>query len=310
MKFLACTLKKLSFKYKNTKTSEEMRRIITILFTLCIALTMSAQRGKVGTSVGIIGGTITPEGLEEIKEAGISYIEVTLNPMWRNKPENEVYIKAYESLKYIKEAGLKVWSVHLPFSKKLDISLIDPVARENSVKTMEEMIRIAGIFEPQCLILHPGADTIKDKATRKERLKCSRNSIGRLAIAAKEIGAVLCIEDLPRTCPGRTADEIDYLTADIPNVGVCFDTNHLLIDTHDEFFEKVGDRIYTIHVADYDRVDEKHWPPFHEKGVVDWEAFYNNLRKIGYKGVFMFEVSYKYATPADLVPIYNKIRRL
>jgi sugar phosphate isomerase/epimerase len=284
-----------------------MKRIMTFAAALLLTVGAWAQSGKIGASVGIAGGT-TPEAMAKLKAAGIEYIEVTMNPFWRNKPENEVYIKAYEALKNIKDAGLTVWSVHLPFSKTLDISQIDPEKREESIRIMTEMIKLAGIFNPTCLVLHPGADTIKDPDTREERLKCSRNSIGRLAIVAKEIGAVLCIEDLPRTCPGRTADEMDYLTADIPNVKICFDTNHLLIDSHDEFFEKVGDRIFTLHVSDYDRVDEKHWLPFHEKGVVDWAAFNKNLKKIKYKGVFMFEVSGKHGTPEDLVKVYKKIR--
>ncbi len=284
-----------------------MKRFITLFFALTLGLVALGQKGKVGTSVGIIGG-VTKEGLEEIKEAGIEYIEVTMNPFWRDKPENEVYIKAYEALKLIEDSGLKVWSVHLPFSNQLDVSVLNPAKRNANVDVMTEMIKLAGIFKPTCLILHPGADTIKDESTREERLKCSRNSIGKLAITAKEINTILCIEVLPRTCPGRTAQEIDYLTRDIPNVKVCFDTNHLLLGTHDEFFEVVGDRIGSIHVSDYDKVDEKHWLPFHEKGVIDWKAFYKNLKKSGYKGVFMFEVKKSEGTPKDLVRVYKQMK--
>lgn len=136
-----------------------------------------------------------------------------------------------------------------------------------------------------------------------------RNSICRLAIAAKQIGALLCIENLPRTCPGRTAEEIEYLTADIPNVAVCFDTNHLLLGSHKDFLKKVGDRIRTLHVSDYDGVDEKHWLPMHEKTIIDWTTFYKDLKKTGYKGVFMFEVTKKHGTPNDLVKIYKTLKK-
>jgi sugar phosphate isomerase/epimerase len=248
--------------------------------------------------------------MAEIKAAGIDYIEVTMNNFVRKQPENEVYIKAYQALKDIREAGLKVWSVHLPYSSTWDVSIIDPKKREAAVVFFEEMIRLAGIFEPECLVLHPGADNIKNANTRADRLKCARNSIGRLALVAKEIGAVLCVEDLPRTCPGRTADEIDYLTADIPNVKICFDTNHLLIDTHEEFFHKVGDRIGTIHVSDYDRIDEKHWLPLSGRGVVDWPAFCRNLKACGYKGVFMFESRGDGVTAEDVVRVYEQMKKL
>lgn len=287
-----------------------MKRILVILFMISISMGLSAQKGKVGTSVSLVGGTVTPENLAEIKAAGIEYLEVTMNPFVRKQPEKEVYIKAYKALKDINDAGLKVWSVHLPYSSSWDVSAIDREKRAKAVAFFEDMIALAGIFSPECLVLHPGADNIKDDEERAERLKCARNSIARLAIAAESIGACLCVEDLPRRCPGRTADEIDYLTADIPNVGVCFDTNHLLIDTHDEFFAKLGDRIRTVHISDYDRVDEKHWLPFHEKGTVDWKAFCRNLRESGYKGVWMFESRGEGVDAECVMDVYKKLRKL
>lgn len=285
-----------------------MKKLMLFIFALLVSVSISAQKGKVGTSISLVG-QITPETLAQIKNAGIDYIEVTMNNFVRKQPENEVYTKAYKALKDIKDAGLKVWSVHLPYSSAWDISIIDPVKRAEVVAFFEEMIRLAEIFEPECLVLHPGADTIKDDDTRADRLKCARNSIGRLALTAKEIGAVLCIEDLPRTCPGRTADEIDYLTADIPNVKICFDTNHLLIDTHEDFFQKVGDRIGTIHVSDYDRVDEKHWLPLSGRGVIDWPAFCKNLKACGYEGVFMFESRGEGVTAEDVVRVYKQMKK-
>lgn len=286
-----------------------MKRLFTVLAVLMLSTSLwGGQDYKLGTSCGIAGGT-SPEALAKIKEAGIEYIELSINGFWRKKPANEVYIRAYKTLQNVEASGLKVWSVHLPFSSSLDISVLDNKKREANLRFFEEMIRLAGIFKPKCLVLHPGADTIKDEETRQERLKCSRNSIGRLAIAAADIGALLCIEDLPRTCPGRTAEEMDYLTAGIPNVRICFDTNHLLLGTHEEFLEKLGDRIATIHVSDYDGVDEKHWMPFHEEGIVDWHAFYQGLKKIKYKGVFMFEVKKGEGTPADLVKVYKQMKK-
>lgn len=285
-----------------------MKRIILVIAALVLGTALWAQGSKVGTSVSIIGG-LSPESLAEVKDAGIDYIEVSINAFWRKKPENEVYIKAYNALKIIQDAGLKVWSVHLPFSSGRDISVIDPKKREETLEFFEEIIQLSSIFEPKYLVLHPGADTIKDGESREERLKCSRNSIGRLAIAARNIGAVLCIENLPRTCPGRTAQEMDYLTANIPNVAICFDTNHLLLGSHQEFIELLGDRIKTLHISDYDAVDEKHWLPYHEQGVVDWGAFYKGMKKAGYKGLFMFEVTKKHGTPKDLVSVYEQMKK-
>jgi sugar phosphate isomerase/epimerase len=56
-------------------------------------------------------------------------------------------------------------------------------------------------------------------------------------------------------------------------------------------------------------VDEKHWLPYHEQGVVDWGAFYKGMKKAGYKGLFMFEVTKKHGTPKDLVSVYEQMKK-
>ena len=130
-----------------------MKKLLLFIASLAVSVSVLAQNGKVGTS-GSLVGQITPETLAEIKSAGIDYIEVTMNNFVRKQPENEVYIKAYQALNDIREAGLKVWSVHLPYSSTWDVSIIDPKKREAAVVFFEEMIRLAGIFEPPPGFLH------------------------------------------------------------------------------------------------------------------------------------------------------------
>jgi sugar phosphate isomerase/epimerase len=40
---------------------------------------------------------------------------------------------------------------------------------------------------------------------------------------------------------------------------VCFDTNHLLKESSEDFARAVGPHIVTLHVSDYDGKDERHW---------------------------------------------------
>jgi sugar phosphate isomerase/epimerase len=134
-------------------------------------------------------------------------------------------------------------------------------------------------------VLHPSSEPIAD-SERKARLDCARKSIKELLPLAKEIGAVLCIENLPRTCLGRVTDELKYILEPFPELMVCFDTNHLLIESHEKFFYELGDRIGTIHISDYDRIDERHDLP--GNGVIDWPAFHYMLRQCGYDGIFMY----------------------
>lgn len=282
-----------------------MRRLFTLVAATFLTILLHAGDYKVGVSLSMCGKEATQEQLDAIKAAGIEWVEVVMNSYQRTCPENEGYIRAYRTKAMLEKAGLKVWSCHLPFSRTLDISVTDPQKREANVQIQEKMIELAAIFSPKRLILHPSSEPIDD-AERPERLICSRNSIGRLALAAARAGAVLCIEDLPRTCLGRESSELMYLIQDYPDVMICFDTNHLLSESHDHFFEIAGSRIATLHVSDYDRVDERHW--IEGEGCIDWPAFLANLKKCGYKGVFMHEVRRgENATPENIVKAYREV---
>ncbi len=174
-----------------------MKKLLFITIAFLLAAGAARAEYPVGVSLGMVK-VPEPEKLAQIKAAGIDHVEVVFNYFWRNAPENECYTRAYRVRAMLDEAGLEVWSCHLPFSRTLDISVLDPQRREENVLLMERMIRLAEIFHPQRLVLHPSSEPIADEE-RETRLQNSANSIGRLALAAKGIGAVLCIENLPRT---------------------------------------------------------------------------------------------------------------
>lgn len=281
--------------------------LTAILALTCLGL--SCKDFEVGLSLSMFNGKDIPTAaqLQQVSDAGIQWVEVILNPMSsRYCPENESYTRAFRLKSMLDSLGLKVWSCHLPYSKNIDISLTDPSARENALEEDERMIELAGaVFAPKRIVLHPSAEPIADE-DRPARLKCSKNSICRLSIAVKKIGAVLCVEDLPRTCLGHTAAELEYLLSDCPEVKVCFDTNHLLLEPHDHFFDVLGPRIGTIHASDYDGVDERHW--IEGTGIIDWPRLLANLKACGYKGVFMHEVrAGNNVTPATVKSAYRTV---
>ena len=173
------------------------------------------------------------------------------------------------------------------------------------MELFKRMIRLCGeLYAPQRLVLHPSSEPIGD-AERPQRLANARASIRELAPVAKEIGAVLCVENLPRTCLGRVTAEMKELIADTPDVMVTFDVNHLLIESHEQYFDALGDRIGNVHMSDYDRVDERHALP--GNGVIDWPYVHWRLRMSGYNGIFMHEVKASAGKPADLPKRYNEL---
>lgn len=280
-----------------------MKKLILLLAFLLFGGAVSA-RYPVGTSLSILGEP-SPEKLAEVRAAGIRHVEVTFHSFTRGVPEPEYEARARELRERIERAGLRVWSCHLPYGRSCDISVCDTARRERNVAYIERMIRLAALFRPERLILHPASRPVPEQE-RAERERNSAEAIRRLSAAALKIGAVLCVENMPHSI-GRTSEELLRLIGPCPEAMVCFDSNHLLLESHADFFDALGDRIASVHVSDYDGRDERHWLP--GTGVVDWPDFYRRLHRTGYRGVFMFEVRNGGAACADLVAAYRKIVR-
>lgn len=115
--------------------------------------------------------------------------------------------------------------------------------------------------------------------------------MSKLSHIASECGAVIAVEDLPRTCLGRDSDEILQLISVDEKLRVCFDTKHLLTENNADFIRKVGSKIITLHVSDYDFINERHWLP--GEGKVDWNSLLDALQEIGYNGMWLYEVAFK-----------------
>ena len=53
--------------------------------------------------------------------------------------------------------------------------------------------------------------------------------------------------------------------------------------------EALGEKIVTLHLSDYDFMNERHWLP--GDGLIDWRALMQKLDAIGYRGVMMYETA-------------------
>jgi len=186
-------------------------------------------------------------------------------------------------------AGMEIWSVHLPFSSSINIASPDEASRANAVRHQCDLMQKAASIGVRRFIIHPSAEPIADEE-RPIWIASARRSLAEMAEYAQKLSSVVCVENLPRTCLGHTADEmLELLSAD-SRLRVCFDVNHLLTSygtTHREFVQKLGDRIVTTHMSDYDFVDEKHFFP--GNGMLNWNDVISALEEADYSGPFLFE---------------------
>ena len=266
--------------------------VVSLAFIMCV-LGAYATEPQIGKSMGRWTG-FGLESMKANKAAGLDYIEITMNNVIGKDPQGAPQ-RAEILMGEIQQAGLKVWSVHMPYSRTLDISVLDDVKRGENVRYMKDMMRVAGTFRPQFIVLHPSSEPISLEE-REQRLANSHAAIGELAVVAKEIGATLCVENLPRTCLGQNGEEMMRLIEGYDDVGLCFDTNHLLYQSHEDFLKTIDKgRIKTVHLSDYDFLDERHLIP--GQGLIDNKAMWAGIKENGYDGIMMFEC---YGEPQEL----------
>lgn len=219
------------------------------------------------------------------KAAGVDAMEVGLY--------TEAEADAYDLRKVRALAdryGITLWSFHAPFwpFESFDPSSTDEAVRlhtEEYLKSLAARMSEAGI---KIMVVHTGSEPIADE-DRPQKMASCKKTFYNLAEYAKNLGVVIAVEDLPRTCLGRNSDEIAEIIGVHENLKVCFDTNHLLSESHKDFVEHVGADIVTLHVSDYDFVDERHWMP--KVGKIDWAELISLLKAAGYGGVWMYELA-------------------
>ena len=188
--------------------------------------------------------------------------------------------------------GINIWSLHLPFApfELIDVSAIDTEKRNKAVELLSDLIKRCGNIGVDKFIVHPSGEPIRE-TERSERLKCSRESLSKLADAAERFNATICVEDLPRTCLGNCVEEMKFLTEDDERLRICFDTNHITADKPENVIRELKNKIVTLHVSDFDFVDEKHWIP--GDGEINWSEVVKALKDIKYNGVWMYEVGFQ-----------------
>ncbi len=248
-----------------------------------------------GISVGMANWSLLPG----YAKCGIEAVEISLP----DKPLTELIPFARGAAALAGESGMQVWSVHLPFSRRLDISNPDDEGRENALAELYRTIDLAREVGAGTLVVHGSSEPNED-SSRPARMAACAESLSRLQAYAGEMR--LAVENLPRTCIGRTGQEVALLSQSC--AGVCFDVNHLLIEDHDAFLDAAGKRVITTHLSDYDGIDERHWLP--GAGVVPFKRVRERLLGMGYDGPFLFELRLggdgKPYPPEDVVKAWQK----
>ena len=257
-------------------------------------------------------GVSTPKAIDEemfklYSEAKIAQMEVSVD-----KALSEA-LNYDDLLAWSKKYGVELYSFHLPFMPFDQIDISHPDIAEKSVEYLKGYIDKGTKIGIDKYIIHPSGEPICEQ-DRPMRMEFSKKSLSTLAEYAHERGAVICVENLPRTCLGRDSKDILELLSANDKLVACFDTNHLLDEDPIEFIKAIGDKIVTLHVSDYDFKNERHWLP--GEGMVDWNSILKALSEINYGGSWLYEINlnapWTIVRPRDLTygDFYNNAREL
>ena len=237
---------------------------------------------KVGLSS--CGRELNAQTFRDYAEAGIGYMEISMAA----ERYDDLDIKAVSALS--REYGVELWSYHLPFSpfSRINPASLDADVRAFTAEYFEKLMKAAADEGISRFVAHASGEPIAP-ADREASMAYAMESLDALAEKAAKMGAVIAVEDLPRSCLGNCSGDMLRLISANDKLRVCFDTNHLLGEDHASFMEKTARYYITTHISDYDFANERHWLP--GEGKIDWPLVIDGLKKAGYEGVWMYEIS-------------------
>ncbi len=248
-----------------------------------------------GVSVKTIANPLTDEALDVLEHSGFETFET--NPVNFQTPVfDHRLVEKFIAMK--RRTGKNSPTFHAPYGGDWDLSALDENARRKAVSKLLELFPLATELEAEIIVEHPSGEPVRPEE-RAERIAQLRKSLAELREPLLAAGYKLALELLPRTCLGNTAAELlAILNGFGDEFGVCLDVNHLMgrIRELPDEVRLLGDRLLSLHISDYDGVDECHFMP--GTCSIDWPPFIKALRDIGYGGVFNYEMRLK-GSPAE-----------
>lgn len=257
---------------------------------------------EIGYALSI--GKFSEDTLSYSKSVGVDYVEVSgmstfVDGNLNFRMSEEEIMKTLESAKAAADAaGIDIWSVHMPYGAKIDLSILDEEQRQQVVDTHTKLLGYLEVLDPEVILFHPSYYLgLNERDRRKDQLIKSATT---LSEEVQEIGAIMVIEnmlgpellvDSNRERPlMRSVEETAEIFNRLPeSIYSAIDMNH--IKNPEELIRTMGARLKSVHIADGSGEAENHYFPCTGEGKNDWNKILAALDESGYDGPFMYESS-------------------
>lgn len=200
----------------------------------------------------------------------------------------------------LRDTGLRVHSMHAPIAESLQGGVWGPpfsiarsaeAARRRSVVEIGAAARAAAHLGARHLVIHVGIPDSQSPGADDNRVPAAARSLEEIHAIAAPLGLALALEIIPNAI--STAERLTGWIEDdleLPDVGICLDSGHafLMGDVVDAI-ETVSGHLQTTHLHDNGGTRDEHLVPF--EGRIRWPAVVTALQKVGYDGMWMFELA-------------------
>jgi sugar phosphate isomerase/epimerase len=240
-----------------------------------------------GISTGCCHEAPLADVLPSLVEGGVERIEIGTPGSHFDLSDT---MQAWRIAECVAQFPLRVLSVHAPFGTARDLASEEASRRHAGIR--------AALAAARTLIGHPGAivvvhpsDLPRDAGNTGTRLGHALESLLHIDYACRELGVRLAVETpLPHLVGGNPID-MTWLLDRLPaGVGMCLDTGHAHLGRFIKpFIDLAGDRLMHVHVHDNRGTRDDHLIP--GEGHVDWCELFDGLRRVGYGGALILELS-------------------
>jgi len=220
--------------------------------------------------------------LESIRKAGYERFE-----LFCNRPHLDFHDSGLlRSLgRWFRENALPPPSIHLPFVEHIGPKQkmwISPLAserrdRESALDEFKRVLELAEHVTPSYVVIHLGNP---GDAFHPMAFDYAYAAIAQIRTFA---GVRIMIENIPNEISTIERIQEFKTAADVPDLGICYDTGH----GHLQGVTKGFEHIHTTHIHDNHGQRDEHLWPF--EGALDWPALIERLIVAKYRGPFIFE---------------------
>jgi len=200
---------------------------------------------------------------------------------------------------WLDDTRLRLHSMHAPIAASyvggvwkdgLSIAATDDARRKAAVDETLAVLDVAAAVPYNVMVVHCGVPVPYAAAGDNSRSSLVR-SLEELSPVAARYGVRLAIEVIPNEL-STAAALMDVIESDIDatGLGICMDVGHarMMGDVVDAI-ETCSGHVITTHLHDNRGRTDDHLVP--GKGVIDWDATTVAFQKVGYDGVWMFELA-------------------